>query len=138
MLILCLFAAYYFASLGMIYAAPLLGGKGNTMGLILGLSDTTSSIYSGYAASIYGGTPAFKAFAATGAILIPIVYFGRAFLFDGTGIFGLILYYIGSVGWGGAFNLLFIVAENETPPEMLGATFSLGLSLGLLAASLAP
>jgi hypothetical protein len=122
----------------MIYATPLLGGKGNLMGLILGLSDSTSSIYSGYAASKFGGTPAFKAFAAIGAILIPTLYFGRAFFFSGKGIHGMIFYYIAACGWGGAFNLLFIVAENETPPEMLGATFSLGLSLGLLSASLAP
>ena len=122
----------------MIYATPLLGGKGNMMGLMLGLSDSTSSIYSGYAASKWGGITAFKVFAATGAILIPSLYFGRAFFFSGTGINGLFFYYIAACGWGGAFNLLFIVAENETPPEILGATFSLGLSLGLLSGSLAP
>jgi len=42
------------------------------------------------------------------------------------------------VGWGGAYNMLYLVSENEIPPEMLGATYSLGLSLGLLSASLSP
>lgn len=70
--------------------------------------------------------------------MILLVYFARDFLFSGSGWLGLILYYIGMCGWGGAFNVIFMVAETETPPELLGATFSLGMSGGLLSASLSP
>ena len=67
-----------------------------------------------------------------------LMYVGREFLLVRHSFIGLMVYYVGMVGWGGAYNMLYLFAENETPPEMLGATFSLGMSLGLLAASLAP
>jgi hypothetical protein len=47
-------------------------------------------------------------------------------------------YYVGMVGWGGCLNVLFMIAEKETPAEWLGATLSLGMASGLLAASLSP
>ena len=77
-------------------------------------------------------------FGFVGIFTILLLYYAHDFLLMRHSFLGLIVYYIGMVGWGGAYNMVYLIAENETPPEMLGATFSLGLSLGLLAASLAP
>lgn len=77
-------------------------------------------------------------FGFLGIFTFLLICYASDFLLVQHGFLGLFVYYMAMVGWGGAYNLLYLIAENETPPEMLGATFSLGLSLGLLAASLAP
>jgi hypothetical protein len=133
------FATFYVGSLGMIYVAPKIGGRGNMIGFLMGLADATASIYSGLVSYRIGEDATFKLFAIVGAAAIMLLYYNRDFLLGGTAsLLGYSIYYIGMVGWGGCFNVLFLIAEKETPPDMLGATFSLGMACGLLAASMSP
>jgi hypothetical protein len=50
-----MFCLFYVAVLGLMYLPPFLGaGKTNVLGVVMGLSDTTSAIYSGIAAAFIG------------------------------------------------------------------------------------
>ena len=129
---------FFVGSLGMIYVVPVLGGNSKQLGMVLGIAESTAGIYSGVITQYIGHKTTFNIFGIIGISSICLLYQYKDFLLQRHDFLGLMLYYIGMVGWGGAYNMLYLVAENETPPEMLGATFSLGLSLGLLSASLAP
>lgn len=133
------FASFFVGSLGMIYIAPKIGGQGNVIGFVLGLADATASIYSGLMTYRVGEDTTFKLFAVIAAGAISVVYyFSDVLLASGGGLLGYLIYYLGMVGWGGCYNVLYLIAEKETPPEMLGATFSMGMACGLLAASMSP
>ena len=137
--VVAFFASFFVGSLGMIYIAPKIGGKSNVIGFVLGLADATASIYSGLMTYRVGEDTTFKLFAFIAVGAISVVYFYRESLFEsGNGLLGYAIYYIGMVGWGGCYNVLYLIAEKETPPDMLGATFSLGMACGLLAASMSP
>ena len=136
--IILYFMTFFLGSLGMIYVVPVLGGNSKQLGMVLGIAESTAGIYSGVITQYIGHKTTFNIFGIIGITLIFLLYLFKDFLLKKHDFLGLIIYYFGMVGWGGAYNMMYLVAENETPPEMLGATFSLGLSLGLLSASLAP
>jgi hypothetical protein len=137
--VVCFFATFFMGSLGMIYLAPKIGGQANVIGFVLGLADSTASIYSGLVTVKIGEEATFRLFATFAIFALAIVYFYRSVLLEGSGgLLGYVIYYFGMVGWGGCYNILYLIAEKETPPELLGATFSLGMACGLFAASLSP
>lgn len=138
LMVLGFFITLYVGSLGMIYLAPFIGGNTSLIGTILGCADASASVWSGMAAYQFGETRSFGAFAALAVGAITLVYWMADDLLGETAILGYTIYYVGMVGWGGCINLLFIISEQYTPPEWLGATLSLGMASGLLAASLSP
>lgn len=136
--VVAFFISFFIGSMGMIYVAPFIGGKGSVIGTILGLADATASVYSGVAIYKLGEIRTFILFSSLAMACILTVYYARDYILTEDAISGYFIYYIGMVGWGGCYNVLYLIAEKETPPEMLGATFSLGMAMGLLGASVSP
>lgn len=53
--IIAMFCAFFMGAIGVMYLPPYLGsGKTSLYGTVMGLSDTTASIYSGYIATLIG------------------------------------------------------------------------------------
>lgn len=132
---------FYLASLGMVYLpANFPVGDVKALGTVMGLAETTSSIWSGLLASKFGARTTLKICGITGIVMIMILYIWRDTLLgsSGSGFLGLLIFYIGFAGWGGSLNSVFLFCENESPPEYLGQTLNFGMSLGLLTASLSP
>jgi hypothetical protein len=119
-IIIC-FMLFYVASLGMVYLpANFPIGDVKALGTTMGIAETTSSIWAGILASKIGARATLKLCGTIGMVMIFVLYQWRDMLLAEGNPLGLVIFYIGFTGWGGALMCVFLFAENESPPEYLG------------------
>ena len=91
---------------------------------------------SGILVVLCGEQKTFRGFVFVAAFAMFVFYYMRETLLSGRGLSGMLVYYFAAAGFGGAFNIIFMIAESETPPEYLGATMNLSIAAGQLSVSL--
>ena len=117
---------------------PIIGGNVFVMGAVLGFAESTSAMFSGYLMIRFGANFTYNISGTLASACYILLYYGRRYLLEGTGIGGAIVLYLAMFGLGGAYNSFFVIMELEMPAEWLGQTLVLSLAMCTLFVSLVP
>ena len=125
-----LFAMLFISAFLIFYMPPFIGGDHvGALGTVHGFSEITACFFSGILVLFYGERKTFHAFGLSSVLLMSSFYIFRETLLSGKGIPGIFYYFLAALSFSGVLNVTYLVVENETPPEYLGATMNLGLAV---------